>query len=77
MMTENDLKRVDTRIKAKELFTIELDHANNTLTFIVNGKVMNVVKTFESKSLFEKMLRIAKFKFLKMRDATRREYIEK
>ncbi len=27
MMTENDLKRVDTRIKAKELFTIELDHA--------------------------------------------------
>jgi len=77
MMTENDLKRVDTRIKAKELFTIELDHANNTLTFIVNGKVMNIVKTFESESLFEKMLRIAKFKFLKMRDSTRREYIEK
>ena len=77
MMTENDLKRVDTRIKAKELFTIELDHANNTLTFIVNGKVMNVVKTLESESLFEKMLRIAKFKFLKMRDSTRREYIEK
>ena len=50
MMTENDLKRVDTRIKAKELFTIELDHANNTLTFIVNGKIMNVVKTFKAES---------------------------
>ena len=25
-MTESDLKRVDTRVKAKELFTIELDH---------------------------------------------------
>ena len=77
MMTENDLKRVDSRVKAKELFTIELDHANNTLTFILNGKVMNVVKTFKAEPLFDKMLRIAKFKFLKMRDSTRREYIEK
>lgn len=77
MMTENDLKRVDSRVKAKELFTIELDHANNTLTFIVNGKVMNVVKTFTAEPLFDKMLRIAKFKFLKMRDASRREYVEK
>jgi hypothetical protein len=61
MMTENDLKRVDTRIKAKELFTIELDHANNTLTFIVNGKVMNIVKTFEAEPLYSKeMLRDCK-----------------
>jgi len=75
-MTESDLKRVDTRIKAKELFTIELDHANNTLTFIVNGKVMNVAKTFKAEALFEKMLKIAKFKFLKMRDKKRKEYIE-
>ena len=66
MMTENDLKRVDTRIKAKELFTIELDHADNTLTFIVNGKIMNVVKTFKAESLFDRMLKIAKFKFLKI-----------
>ena len=77
MMTENDLKRVDTRIKAKELFTIELDHANNTLTFTVNGKIMNVVKTFKAESLFDRMLNIAKFKFLKMRDASRKEYVEK
>ena len=77
MMTENDLKRVDSRVKAKELFTIELDHANNTLTFILNGKVMNVVKTFKAEPLFDKMLRIAKFKFLKMRDASRKEYVEK
>jgi hypothetical protein len=76
MMTEVDLKRVNTRIKAKELFTIELDHANNTLTFIVNGEVRNIVKTFKAESLFERMLKIAKFKFLKMRDATRKEYIE-
>jgi hypothetical protein len=76
-MTENDLKRVDSRVKAKELFTIELDHANNTLTFILNGKVMNVVKTFKAEPLFDKMLRIAKFKFLKMRDASRKEYVEK
>ena len=76
MMTESDLKRVDTRIKAKELFTVELDHANNTLTFIVNGKVMNVAKTFKAEALFERMLKIAKFKFLKMRDEKRKEYIE-
>jgi len=76
MMNENDLKRVDTRIKAKELFTIELDHANNTLTLIVNGKVMNVAKTFKAEALFERMLKIAKFKFLKMRDEKRKEYIE-
>ena len=76
MMTEADLKRVDTRIKAKEFFTIELDHANNTLTFIVNGEARNVVKTFKAESLFDRMLKIAKFKFLKMRDAKRREYIE-
>jgi len=75
-MNENDLKRVDTRIKAKELFTIELDHANNTLTLIVNGKVMNVAKTFKAEALFERMLKIAKFKFLKMRDEKRKEYIE-
>ena len=76
MMTEVDLKRVDTRVKAKEFFTIELDHANNTLTFIVNGEVRNIVKTFKAESLFERMLKIAKFKFLKMRDATKKEYIE-
>tara|TARA_R100001460_G_scaffold76550_1_gene117531 strand:+ start:456 stop:683 length:228 start_codon:yes stop_codon:yes gene_type:complete len=73
---ENDLKKVNTKIKAKELFTIELDHANNTLTFVVNGKVMNIVKTFRAESLFERMLKIAKFKFLKMRDEKRKEYIE-
>ncbi len=77
MITEKDLKRVDTRIKAKELITIELDHATNTLTLIVNGKIMNVVKTFKSESLFDRMLNIAKFKFLKMRDASRKEYIGK
>ena len=77
MMTEKDLRRVDTRIKAKELITIELDHVNNTLTLIVNGKIMNVVKTFKAESLFERMLKIAKFKFLKMRDASRKEYIGK
>lgn len=72
MMTEADLKRV----KAKELFTIELDHVNQTLTFVVNGKVMNVAKTNKAESLFEKMLKLAKFKFLKMRDEKRKEYIE-
>jgi len=76
-MTEIDLKKVDTRIKAKELFTIELDHADNTLTFIVNGKIMNVIKTSKAESLFDRMLKIAKFKFLKMRDTSRKEYIGK
>ena len=76
MMTENDLKRVDSRVKAKELFTIELDHATNTLTLTVNGKVMNIAKTYKAESLFERMLKIAKFKFLKMRDEKRKEFIE-
>ena len=76
MITEDDLKRVDSRVKAKELFTIELDHATNTLTLTVNGKVMNIAKTYKAESLFERMLKIAKFKFLKMRDEKRREFIE-
>jgi len=37
---------------------------------------MNIVKTFRAESLFERMLKIAKFKFLKMRDEKRKEYIE-
>ena len=76
MITEDDLKRVDSRVKAKELFTIELDHATNTLTLTVNGKVMNIAKTYEAEPLFERMLKIAKFKFLKMRDEKRKEFIE-
>lgn len=76
MMTENDLKRVDSRVKAKELFTIELDHATSTLTLTVNGKVMNIAKTYKAEPLFERMLKIAKFKFLKMRDEKRKEFIE-
>lgn len=72
MMTEADLKRV----RAKEFFTIELDHANNTLTFIVNGEARNIAKTNKAEPLFEKMLKLAKFKFLKMRDEKRKEYIE-
>ena len=72
MITENDLKRV----KAKELFTIELDHVTDTLTLTVNGKVMNIAKTYKAESLFERMLKIAKFKFLKMRDEKRKEFIE-
>ena len=60
-----DPKRVDTD-KAKEFFTIELDHANNTLTFIVNGKIMNVVKYILKQNLYLiECLKIAKFKFLK------------
>lgn len=67
MMTEADLKRVDTRVKGKELFTIELDHANNTLTLIVNGEMRNTIKTFKAEPLFDRMLKIAKTKFLAMR----------
>lgn len=67
MMTENDLKRIDTRVKGKELFTIELDHSNNTLTLMVNGEMRNTIKTFKAEPLFDRMLRIAKTKFLAMR----------
>jgi hypothetical protein len=67
MMTESDLKRIDTRVKGKELFTIELDHSNNTLTLIVNGEMRNTIKTFKAESLFDRMLKIAKTKFLAMR----------
>ncbi len=35
----------------KELFTIELDHATNTLTLTVNGKVMNIAKTYKDEPL--------------------------
>jgi mevalonate pyrophosphate decarboxylase len=56
------------KIKAKEFFTIELDHQTNNITLYVNGEIRNKIHTVKAESLFDRMLKIAKQKFLKMRE---------
>ena len=56
------------KIKAKEFFTIELDHQTNNLTLYVNGEIRNKMHTVKAEPLFDRMLKIAKQKFLKMRE---------
>lgn len=56
------------KIKGKEFFTIELDLGNNNVTLYVNGEIRNKIHTVKAESLFDRMLKIAKLKFLKMRN---------
>jgi hypothetical protein len=56
------------KIKAKEFFTIELDHEKNNVILYVNGVMRNKIHTIKAESLFDRMLKIAKLKFLKMRN---------
>jgi hypothetical protein len=56
------------KIKGKEFFTIELDLENNNVTLYVNGEIRNKIHTVKAESLFDRMLKIAKLKFLKMRN---------
>ena len=56
------------KIKAKEFFTIELDHEKNNVSLYVNGEMRNKIHSVKAESLFDRMLKIAKLKFLKMRD---------
>ena len=56
------------KIKAKEFFTIELDHEKNNVLLYVNGEQRNKIHTVKAEGLFDRMLKIAKLKFLKMRD---------
>ena len=55
-------------IKAKEFFTIELDHKSNNVILYVNGELRNKIHTIKAEPLFDRMLKIAKQKFLKMRE---------
>ena len=61
---------MDGKIKAKEFFTIELDHTTDTVTLYVNGELRNKIHTVKAEPLFDRMLKIAKFRFLKMRQET-------
>ena len=56
------------KIKGKEFFTIELDLENNNVILYVNGELRNKIHTVKAEPLFDRMLKIAKLKFLKMRD---------
>jgi len=56
------------KIKGKEFFTIELDLENNDVTLYVNGELRNKIHTVKAEPLFDRMLKIAKLKFVKMRD---------
>ena len=56
------------KIKGKEFFTIELDLEKNNVTLYVNGELRNKIHTVRAEYLFDRMLKIAKQKFLKMRE---------
>jgi len=56
------------KIKAKEFFTIEIDHKSKNVLLYVNGELRNKIHTVKAEPLFDRMLKIAKLKFLKMRD---------
>ena len=58
---------MDGKIKAKEFFTIELDHQSNNVSLYVNGEMRNKIHTVKAESLFDRMLKIAKLKFVQMR----------
>ena len=59
---------MDGKIKAKEFFTIELAHQSNNESLYVNGEMRNKIHTVKAESLFDRMLKIAKLKFVKMRE---------
>ena len=56
------------KLKGKEFFTIELDLETNNVRLFVNGELRNKIHTIKAETLFDRMLKIAKLKFLKMRD---------
>ena len=56
------------KIKGKEFFTIELDLEKNNVRLYVNGELRNKIHTVKAEHSFDRMLKIAKLKFLKMRD---------
>ena len=56
------------KIKAKEFFTIELDHQSKNITFYVNGVLRNKIHTLRAESLFDRMVVLAKKHFLRIRD---------
>ena len=60
---------MDTKkIRGKEFFTIEVDLNNNNITLYLNGELRNKIHTVRAEYLFDRMLKIAKQKFLKMRE---------
>ena len=56
------------KIKAKEFFTIELDHEKNNICLYVNGEMRNKIHSLKAEALFDRMLKIATLKILKMRE---------
>ena len=52
------------KIKGKEFFTIELDLESNNVTLYVNGELRNKIHTVKAEPLFDRMLKIAKLKFM-------------
>jgi len=60
--------KVDFKNKGKEEFTIELDIVTNELTLTVNGIIRNKIKIDDAESQFDRMLKIAKKKFLMIRE---------
>ena len=63
-----ELQMDPKKIKGKEFFTIEVDLDKNNITLFLNGELRNKIHTVKAEPLFDRMLKIAKQKFLKMRD---------
>ena len=61
-------KIVDFSIYFSSFKVLELDHEKNNVSLYVNGEMRNKIHSMKAESLFDRMLKIAKLKFLKMRD---------
>lgn len=66
--TVDEFVKVDFKDNGKEDFTIELNKVTNELTLTVNGVVRNKIKLDKAEHQFDRMLKIAKKKFLMIRD---------
>jgi len=70
-MTPEDLSRVHKKVNpnpVQEEFSVSFDSHKNEVTLRVNGIVRTYIKSKFAEKIFDKMLKIAKYKFIKLRE---------
>ena len=64
----SEITKVDFKNKGKEDFTVEYDAVTSTLTLKENGFIRNKIKIKNAESVFDRMLKLCKKYFLKLRE---------
>ena len=70
-MTNEELARISEKGKTGpvlEEFSVTFDSVNHKVTLRVNGVERTFIKSKFAETIFEKMLKIAKYKFIKLRE---------